>query len=148
MVSKSKDGDLARGITMLNGWKAVRGSSSKGGQEALDEYFDFLSANPEYSVGVTVDGPRGPKHEAKRGVFELAKHSGRPVVPFLPVAKKNKFLRTWDKMKFPRLFQTAYYIFGEPIYISPNHNDPRYTEERKLMAEKLHQLQLYFDQNF
>ena len=93
LVSKSKDGDLVRGITLVNGWQAVRGSSSRGGQEALQEYQEFLTKNPTFSVGVTVDGPRGPRHEAKRGAFEIAKMSCRPVVPFLPVAKKIKYLR-------------------------------------------------------
>lgn len=148
LVSKSKDGDLVRGITFVNGWRAVRGSSSRGGQEALDEYRNFLQENPTYSVGVTVDGPRGPRHEAKRGAFEIAKMSGRPVIPFLPVAKKNKILKTWDKMKIPRVFQTYYYIFGEPIFISPGHDDPRFLEERKLLGDRLNKLQEYFDQNF
>ena len=67
-MSKSKDGDLARGITLFNGWTAVRGSSSKGGQEALDEYREFLKENPTYSVGVTVDGLRRPRHEQARSI--------------------------------------------------------------------------------
>ena len=148
LVSKSKDGDLARGITFFNGWTAVRGSSSKGGQEALDEYREFLKENPTYSVGVTVDGPRGPRHEPKRGAFELARMSGRPVVPFLPVAKKNKILKTWDKMKIPSIFQTYYYIFGEPIFISKDHENPKYTEERALLRERLQAMQLHFDKNY
>ena len=110
LVSRSKDGDLARGITLINRWRSVRGSSSKGGEEALKEYCEFLRQNPTYSVGVTVDGPRGPRHRPKRGVFEMAKSSGMPVVPFLPVAKKNKILGTWDKMKIPRVFQTYYFL--------------------------------------
>ncbi len=148
LVSRSKDGDLVRGITLVNGWKAVRGSSTRGGEEALIEYQTFLTENPTYSVGVTVDGPRGPRHQPKRGAFEIAKMSGRPVVPFLPVAKKNKILGTWDKMKIPRIFQTYYYIFGEPIYISPNHDDPRYLSERDLLATRLNNLQDHFDQHF
>jgi len=148
LVSQSKDGDLVRGITLVNGWRAVRGSSSKGGQQALEQYQVFLNENPTYSVGVTVDGPRGPRHEPKRGAFEIAKMSGRPVVPFLPVAKRNKILKTWDKMKIPGIFQTYYYIFGEPIFISPDHADPRYLIERKLLSERLNQLQEYFNTTF
>jgi lysophospholipid acyltransferase (LPLAT)-like uncharacterized protein len=148
LVSQSKDGDLVRGITSVNGWSAVRGSSSKGGQEALQAYQKFLKENPTYSVGITVDGPRGPRRLAKRGAFEIAKLSGRPVVPFLPVAKNNKVLRTWDKMKIPRIFQTYYYIFGEPIFISPDHCDPKYQKEREILRERLNSLQDYFDLHY
>ena len=69
-----------------------------------------------------------------------------PVVPFLPVAKKNKILGTWDKMKIPRVFQTYYFLFGEPIYISPAHQDPKYEKERELLSQRLHDLQDHFDQ--
>jgi len=148
LVSKSKDGDLAGGITLINGWKSVRGSSSKGGKEAIKEYGDFLTQNPTFSVGVTVDGPRGPRGKAKRGAFEIAKISGRPVIPFLPVAKKNKILNTWDRMKIPRVFQTYYYMFGEPIYIDKMHDDPKYSEERELLAERLNAMQRYFEKHF
>ena len=148
LVSKSKDGDLVRGITTINGWTSVRGSSSRGGQEALDEYEKFLGQYPTFSVGVTVDGPRGPRREPKRGAFEIARRSGRPVVPFLPAAKKNKILSTWDKMKIPLPFQSAYYIFGEPIFIKKDHKDLKYSKERELLAKRLNALQDYFDLNF
>ena len=35
MISRSKDGDLIAGVANRTGWHTARGSSSRGGQEAL-----------------------------------------------------------------------------------------------------------------
>ncbi len=33
------------------------------------------------NIGITPDGPKGPRHRVKQGIIELARISGRPIVP-------------------------------------------------------------------
>ena len=67
MVSRSKDGDLLSGVLNRLGYDTVRGSSSKGGKEALREMAGLLEKGR--SMVLTVDGPRGPRARVKPGVI-------------------------------------------------------------------------------
>lgn len=78
MTSRSFDGEaIARTIAKF-GFRAVRGSSSRGAVAA------FLGARREldqgHSVVFTIDGPRGPIYVAKPGPVLLAKTTDRKSV--------------------------------------------------------------------
>ena len=141
LASKSKDGELVTGIAKINQWITVRGSSSKGGKEALDGMEQALKENPDYTLMVTVDGPRGPAHKAKRGVFEVARRTGVPVVPYLALNKKFHSFRSWDRFRLPYPFTKAYFVFGEPMYISKDNNSDDFLEERKELEKRLMRIQ-------
>ena len=79
LISASKDGELIARTVAHFGISAVRGSSSRGGREALME-MKALAKDP-LDLGVTPDGPKGPRHAVKFGVVQLARATGRPVVP-------------------------------------------------------------------
>ncbi len=78
LTSKSKDGDLLARI--LKKWKynVVRGSSSVGGDVALGIMIDYTKNN--YSIAITPDGPRGPRHKFKAGAVITAKKANVPLV--------------------------------------------------------------------
>jgi lysophospholipid acyltransferase (LPLAT)-like uncharacterized protein len=117
MGSKSKDGDLAVRTSASVGMKAVRGSSSRGGTEALKELID-LTLKENIRVGLTVDGPRGPARKPKRGIFAIAHTCKIPVVPYISIASRRKTLeRSWDKTRVPLPFGTLHHCYGEPIMI-------------------------------
>src|SRR5687767_1051951 len=80
ITSQSLDGEyIARFLKRL-GYGTVRGSSSRGGVGALVEMIRYMGAR--LSMAFTVDGPRGPRHEAKSGAVLLAKKTGNPMLPF------------------------------------------------------------------
>lgn len=116
LISSSKDGELiARTIKKL-GLEAVRGSSTRGGDVALAALHEALAAG--YDVGITPDGPKGPRHVAKAGVVDLARASGRPVVPLLMSSVRGKRLRSWDRFFVPMPFDRVIMRWGEPIRIT------------------------------
>ena len=80
LVSQSQDGDVIIRLLKSKGWLVVRGSSSRGGREALKELRKIHKEKSDYSILVTVDGPRGPSKKSKRGVFEISKLTGLPIV--------------------------------------------------------------------
>lgn len=139
LTSKSKDGDLLAKI--LKNWKyqVIRGSSSTGGDVALGIMVDYAKNN--YSIAITPDGPRGPKHKFKAGAVITAKKSNIPLVLAGVGFKRKKVLTNWDKFEIPYFFTTAKIIYSEPVYVDTNLS---YEETSKVISkceEELNRLQ-------
>ncbi|TLM66193.1 MAG: DUF374 domain-containing protein [Deltaproteobacteria bacterium] len=114
LISASRDGEyLARTMAHL-GVGAVRGSSNRGGRAAFREML-ALAAEP-VDLAITPDGPKGPRHEAKDGVVQLARLSGRPVVPMAFVCSRGHRFASWDRFLLPYPFGRAVYAYGAPLY--------------------------------
>lgn len=113
MISASKDGELIARVMSYFGQGAVRGSSSRGARAALKQMIELGKA--PYDLVFTPDGPRGPRHEAKPGVGQLARLSGRPVVPMAFVCSSGHRFASWDRFLLPFPFARAVYAFGSPL---------------------------------
>ncbi len=74
MASRSKDGEIIARWLERNGYVAVRGSTGKGGREALQEMVDYIGAG--HRAALTIDGPKGPPRAAQLGILQLARKSG------------------------------------------------------------------------
>ena len=123
LASKSRDGDYMLKIADANGWRAFRGSSSKGGAEAMDQVINhFKNVESDMTFLVRLMG-EGAWIEVKRGIFHIAKETGKPIVPVVPVQKKYKTVKSWDQHKIPYPFQTCFYVFGDPIYVDSEETD-------------------------
>ncbi len=132
MISASRDGELITAIGKFFGYTAVRGSSSKGGQEATREMVDDLKAGKRCAI--TPDGPRGPRRRMKMGVVQIARLAGCPVVPFGFAAERCWRLKSWDQFIIPKPFSRAVFVYGEPIRIPAEEgNDQEYF--RKIQNE-------------
>ena len=85
LISQHRDGEIIARIVGRFGLKAVRGSSTRGGVEALRQL-----GRSGVDLVVTPDGPKGPAQVAKMGVVQLARASGLPIVPLaFGCSKKN-----------------------------------------------------------
>ncbi len=88
LISRHGDGELIRRIIARFGLQAVRGSSTRGGVEALRELIRLGRSGVD--LVITPDGPKGPRQVAKMGVVQLAKATGLPIVPLaFGCSKKN-----------------------------------------------------------
>ncbi len=115
LVSSSRDGEYMSQMLRALSIKSVRGSSSKGGFEALQELAQLLRRSK--CVLLTVDGPRGPMYSVHPGAASLAQHAQAPVVPLALNYKRYWHLKSWDKMQIPKPFTSACFTLGEPILI-------------------------------
>ena len=124
MVSKSKDGDIIAAGCEAVGLRTIRGSQSRGGAGATLKSLDKLKAGE--SVAITVDGPRGPKGVVKKGVIEIAKLSGVPIVPFSWHSESLGFVRfkkSWDNLAYPINGIPTLGLYGDPIYVPEDADD-------------------------
>ena len=124
MVSRSGDGDLLVPALRLRRVRAVRGSTrkgatDKGGRTALAILAGLLRRT--IPVLLAIDGPRGPRGRVHRGVADLARDTGAPILPTLVLPSRRWFLgRTWDRFQIPQPFTLVRLIFGAPIETAPN----------------------------
>lgn len=125
VVSQHTDGEIIAQIQGRFGHRAIRGSATRGGREALDEM--VADVNRGAVVGITPDGPRGPKYVAKNGVAALAERSGRPVICFIIAARSRWKFSSWDNFELPKPFTECTLLFGRPILC---HGDVKQTREK------------------
>lgn len=128
MISKSADGQLIAGVAARTGWIPVRGSSSRGGREALSVMIETLKHNR--MAGHIVDGPRGPAGIVKPGIIRLANATGAMVVPFYLKADRAWFFRSWDRFMLPKPFAKVTLTFGAMMRFDPPAGEGEFEQQR------------------
>jgi lysophospholipid acyltransferase (LPLAT)-like uncharacterized protein len=128
MASKSRDGEIGTSVAKRFGYTTIRGSSSRGGGEALQAIIDIMkSKDKNYFCGTPVDGPRGPVRKLKKGMPALAKEAGAYFVPItFSGTKVITFSKAWDKTIMPFPFSKVVVIFDEPFKISKDLSDEEF----------------------
>jgi lysophospholipid acyltransferase (LPLAT)-like uncharacterized protein len=113
LVSRHRDGEvITRAIERL-GFRAVRGSTTRGGVPGLIAL--LREAKAGHDLAFTPDGPRGPRYRVQRGVVYAASRSGLPVVPAGIEVSRGWVLGSWDEFTIPKPFATAVILLGEPM---------------------------------
>ncbi|MBS1492013.1 MAG: lysophospholipid acyltransferase family protein [Bacteroidetes bacterium] len=135
LVSQSKDGEILS--TLLKKWnyKVSRGSSSKGGKEALNDLFEV--AKDGYNIVITPDGPRGPLKEIKNGALIVSHECKIPVIPVKINYSSKKILKSWDKFEIPYPFSKCNVKFGKEYKYDEYLDEARLTEFKKQLASEL-----------
>jgi lysophospholipid acyltransferase (LPLAT)-like uncharacterized protein len=96
------------------GLGVVRGSTARGGCQAL---LSMIRDVDHTHLGITPDGPRGPRRELKPGVVMVASQSGLPVVPIgIGFVRAWRF-RSWDSFALPLPGSTIVGVVGAPISV-------------------------------
>ena len=113
MISRSRDGDVASRLVERLGYRVERGSSSRGGSEALRGMLDAAAAG--HPLALTVDGPRGPARVCKPGAVLISGRSGIPILPVVAVPQRGRALDSWDRFLLPAPGSRILVGFGEPI---------------------------------
>jgi lysophospholipid acyltransferase (LPLAT)-like uncharacterized protein len=116
LASRSRDGELVADFVKRFGLDVVRGSSSRGGVEALRELARALRAGED--VAVVPDGPRGPAGHAQAGIVSLAATTGAPIVPVGVAACPARRLASWDRFLVPVPFARCGVVFGAALPIA------------------------------
>jgi lysophospholipid acyltransferase (LPLAT)-like uncharacterized protein len=97
------------------GFGHVKGSTTRGGAKALRDLSSVLRRG--FDIGLTVDGPKGPKGRVQQGVIELSRMTGSAVLPVSNAARPRKLFASWDTFQFPRPFAKVLVGYGEPFVV-------------------------------
>jgi lysophospholipid acyltransferase (LPLAT)-like uncharacterized protein len=116
LISWHRDAEIGAQAARRFGVHFVRGSSTRGGIGAVRALIAAYRAGED--VVVVPDGPRGPRHEAKVGVVQLANATGARIVPIALAAAPCRRLGSWDRMQVPLPFARVAIRLGTPVDVS------------------------------
>ncbi|HYM29926.1 MAG TPA: lysophospholipid acyltransferase family protein [Candidatus Cybelea sp.] len=116
LISQHRDGELIARTIGHFGLCALRGSSRKGGTQALRAMLRALRAGE--CVGVTPDGPRGPRMRAADGIVSLARLAGIPILPATFGVSRRRLLSSWDRFVIALPFSRGVIVWGAPIKVA------------------------------
>jgi lysophospholipid acyltransferase (LPLAT)-like uncharacterized protein len=138
LVSPHRDGQIVGKALQRFGFHAILGSTTRRGFSAFKRMVKAQKNGSD--IAITPDGPRGPRYRVQIGVIELAKLTGRPMVPLTFSASKRKVLKTWDHFLLPYPFSKGVFIWGEPIYVDQNGDSAHLEERRTVLESRLNEL--------
>lgn len=121
LISQSKDGELISGPVSKLGYIPVRGSSTRGGTQALRGLLSHLKHD---CVAITPDGPRGPIYTIKDGLLTTAYLSKRPIIPVSIDVSREWVFNSWDKFRFPKPFSKIRIKFGKKFFVENKEDFP------------------------
>ncbi len=135
MISRSRDGDLISGVANRVGWHTPRGSSSRGGKDAMTAMIAHLK---EHGFGAHIlDGPTGPMGKIKPGIIRMAHAAQARVVPFYVTADKAWFFNSWDRFMLPKPFSRVCITFGEALHLAPATTPEAFEQQRQDLETRL-----------
>jgi lysophospholipid acyltransferase (LPLAT)-like uncharacterized protein len=134
LVSRHADGQLVAEAATRLGFSTVRGSTTRGGIEAVRQ---LMRCSQSAHLAVTPDGPQGPRRVVQSGVAYLASRTGLPVVVF-GVGYDNPWrARSWDRFAVPRPFTRAVVVTAEPVLVPPDADKAILEHYRLKVQERL-----------
>ena len=138
VISDHPDGRLiARTIAHL-GFEALTGSTNRNGSAVLRAMISALKDG--HCVGVTPDGPRGPRMRVSVGVVHAARLAGVPLVPVSCAARPCRVLNSWDRFILPSPFGRGIVRWGEPLHIARDAGAETVEAVRRVLEERLNQM--------
>jgi hypothetical protein len=135
LSSNHRDAEALVRILREFGIEQARGSSTSGGATGLRQILRKVSEGCD--VGLTPDGPRGPRRRVQRGVVAIARFTGLPIVPVTFSAAPSRRLRTWDRTLVPKLFAKGVFVYGHPIVVPRDADDATQEERRRALESEL-----------
>lgn len=128
LISQHRDGLIIARTVGHFGIRTIAGSSKRGGAGALRAMLKALQAGE--CVGITPDGPRGPRMRASEGIVSVARLAGVPIVPATFAVDRRHVLGSWDRFVVALPFARGVLAWGEPIRV------PRDAEEADVEAAR------------
>ena len=138
LISQHRDGQFIAGIIARFGVSTVAGSSRRGGAPAVRQLLAILKSGE--SIGITPDGPRGPRMRAQMGAIRLAQLSGAPIFPVSFGVRPRRMLSSWDRLVLVFPFSRGVVIYGEPIDVPRAAGAPQLEHIRALLERRLNDI--------
>lgn len=139
LLSRHGDGRLIGEILKRCGsfFQTIEGSTQRHGFEAGRSILKIL--NQKIPVGITPDGPRGPRHKVSPGIVTLSYLSQAVIIPATYHISRRQILSSWDQFWVPLPFSKGAYRVGRPI--SPPASREEFEEVRLKIEQGLMELE-------
>ena len=112
-------------------------TSNKNKNLSLRPVFQLLKSR-QY-IGITPDGPRGPKEKVPEGIIKIAKSTNVPIIPLGYWSSRNFTLRSWDSFLITLPFSKCNFVWGEAVKIPQNLKDNEIIDFQKIIKNKINE---------
>jgi lysophospholipid acyltransferase (LPLAT)-like uncharacterized protein len=134
LISQSSDGEAIANVVERWGGDVARGSSSRGGKEALTMLNNALGRRKS-SVVMTPDGPRGPMYVFQAGAIVASQLTQTELVPVCVAPRRFWRLNSWDGFLIPKPFTELLISLRAPE-VEPRKQSEEEREVRRALHEK------------
>jgi len=138
LISAHRDGKLIANTVAHFGIKTAEGSSTRGGAAALRVMVKALKQG-EW-VGITPDGPSGPRMRVGGGAIDIARIAQVPILPASFGIEKGKVLKSWDRFLLGFPFSKGVFIWGDPIVLAKDANPEAREQARQQLETALNKI--------
>lgn len=113
LISDHFDGQIIARIMTFFRLGTIHGSTTRGGAKVLIQGLKSLSDG--YDIGITPDGPKGPRYMVSDGVVVMAQKRQAKVIVYSCVPSSYWQLSSWDRFVIPKPFGVLNFYASEPI---------------------------------
>ena len=113
LISEHSDGRIISNAVSHLGIGTITGSSNKKKISSVKKILEEL--NKRNVVGITPDGPRGPKERFKDGIMSIQKKTDSIIIPLSYSARFKIKLGSWDNFILIFPFNKFVAVWGNPI---------------------------------
>ncbi|OIO70033.1 MAG: hypothetical protein CO186_02470 [Zetaproteobacteria bacterium CG_4_9_14_3_um_filter_49_83] len=142
LISEHRDGSFIADAVELMGIDSSRGSSTRGGARAFLEMIRLARSGK--SLGITPDGPKGPREKMQPGTVQLARKTGLPLRAVCYASKRYWRAKSWDRFYIPKPFTRGVFIIGEPVFADPTDDEKSLVMFQASMDEVQQRADSYF----
>lgn len=136
LISAHRDGRLISDIMTLCQIKTVTGSTNRKGTQALRILIKILKKGG--TVGLTPDGPRGPRECISDGILMLSQLTQADILPVSYHTSRHRRFSSWDRFILPLPFGRGCFAWGTPVPAVCNKAE--YENKKKLLNHAMIQL--------
>jgi lysophospholipid acyltransferase (LPLAT)-like uncharacterized protein len=116
LISQHADGELIAETCRHLHFSVVRGSTTRGGVEALRQ---MVRVGKDAHLAITPDGPRGPRRQVQAGLVYLAARTGLPIVAFGVGYRGAWRMKSWDRFAVPKPFTLGTVVTSRVVLVPP-----------------------------
>jgi len=138
LASAHRDGRLVSEGLGRFGFAAIPVDSRQGGPGPTRQALRLLKQGK--CVGITPDGPRGPRMRLRGGMITIAAMAQTPIVPVAYSATRRRVLGSWDRFILPLPFSRLVCLWGEPIDPPPRGDADAHERVRRLAEQRMTEL--------
>jgi lysophospholipid acyltransferase (LPLAT)-like uncharacterized protein len=138
LISGHRDGRLISQTVKHFNIGTVVGSTTSGGAQAMRHLIRLMRSGG--IVGITPDGPRGPRMRAGGGTVALARLSGAAIVPATFAASRRRVMGSWDRFVLALPFSRGVFLWGEPIVVPQDADDETLEARRQALEAAMNDL--------
>jgi len=146
LISGHRDGGFIADTMHLLDIRTIRGSTTRGGARAMLEMVR-KARNERCDLGITPDGPKGPRETVQAGTIQLAMKSGLPLLPVCYATKRHWRAGSWDRFYLPLPFTQGVFVFGDYVFVERGEDmESARLRAQAIMDETQRRADTYFEE--